>query len=70
MSARTFPLHLHSAYAETPSTGAMMRDRCMECGCRVDLTNESDYQPVRINGDSRYGYEPLCRACWPPEQTS
>lgn len=40
----------------------MVTDRCMACGESVDLVR-GDYQTVRFNGNSNYGYEPYCRSC-------
>lgn len=36
---------------------------CPLCDRQVDLTDEATYLPVRINGDSRFGYEPWHRVC-------
>lgn len=49
-------------WARGERTVTFMRSKCIACEEVVDLITD-DYAPVRINGDSRFGYEPIHTGC-------
>lgn len=45
------------------TTLPVVTDVCWYCTETVDLEHQENYTVSRINGDSKYGYEPCHKAC-------